>query len=197
MSIRSKEDAQFLWDRVMESRRWREKQRLKPVLTRLWDGDFNLRGVVAGERKGEFEFIDNDTGTASLQLSLDHYLAKWVMDFRGRAKRNVHVTFDKQGARWSGRMESYRVVREESGDCYLEITFLHDIEELKHMYCWVCPPLLAGRGVGLAGYLSKSILKTRISISKDVGHLRTREVVLAGHVVRQPIPVGDVVAHAA
>lgn len=139
MSIRSKEDAQFLWDRVMESRRWREKQRLKPVLTRLYDGDFNLRGVVAGERKGEFEFIDNDTGTASLQLSLDHYLAKWVMDFRGRAKRNVHVTFDKQGARWSGRMESYRVVREESGDCYLEITFLHDIEELKHMYCWANP----------------------------------------------------------
>lgn len=116
-----------------------EGERLKPVLTRLWDGDYKLRGVVVGERGGDFEFIENETGTASLQLSLDHYLAKWVMNHRGRAKRNVHVTFDKQGARWAGRMDQYRVVKTSNGDCYLEITFKHDYEELKHIYCWANP----------------------------------------------------------
>jgi hypothetical protein len=125
----------------MARRAAREKARLKPALIRLWDGDYVLRGEVWGERGGSFKFIENETGTASLKLSLDHYLSKWVMNFKGRAKRNVHVTFDKQGARWSGRMDNYRVVREKSGDAYLEIQFKHDYEELKHIRVW-CNPFL-------------------------------------------------------
>jgi hypothetical protein len=105
----------------------------------LWDGDYNLRGQVSGERAGSFDFVENDTGTAMLQLPLDHYLAKWVMGFKGRAKRNVHVTFDKQGARWSGCMDSYKVVRDKQGDCYLEITFKHDYEQVKHILVWSNP----------------------------------------------------------
>lgn len=128
-----------LWKLVQQRRAKQEMERLRPPLIRLWDGDINLRGVVAGERAGSFEFIENDTGTAFLQLSLDHYLAKWVMNHRGRAKRNVHVSFDKQGARWFGCMTTYRVVREESGDAYLEINFKHDYEQAKHVLCWANP----------------------------------------------------------
>lgn len=138
-TITSLEDAERLWNTAMARRALREQERLKPVLTRLWDGDMRLRGVVAGERGGDFEFIENDTGTASLQLSLDHHMAKWVMNFRGREKRNVIVTFDKQGARWSGFMDHYRVVREESGDVYLDIVFKHDYEQAKHILCWANP----------------------------------------------------------
>ncbi|OBJ41320.1 phage tail protein [Mycolicibacterium mucogenicum] len=137
MQTRAQHDA--LWLQVKDRQRKREKERLKPPMIRLWDGDYRLRGEVAGERAGDFEFVENDTGTAQLQLSLDHYLAKWVMDFKGREKRNVHVTFDKQGARWSGRMANYRVVKTEDGDRYLEINFKHDIEELKFIYCWANP----------------------------------------------------------
>ncbi|SHS97853.1 Bacteriophage protein [Mycobacteroides abscessus subsp. abscessus] len=128
-----------LWKLVQQRRAKQEMERLRPPLIRLWDGDINLRGVVAGERAGSFEFIENDTGTAFLQLSLDHYLAKWVMNHRGRAKRNVHVSFDKQGARWFGCMTTYRVVREENGDAYLEINFKHDYEQAKHVLCWANP----------------------------------------------------------
>lgn len=128
-----------LWKLVQQRRAKQEMERLRPPLIRLWDGDINLRGVVAGERAGSFEFIENDTGTAFLQLPLDHYLAKWVMNHRGRAKRNVHVSFDKQGARWFGCMTTYRVVREESGDAYLEINFKHDYEQAKHVLCWANP----------------------------------------------------------
>lgn len=132
-------DHQNLWNVVSERKAKREAARLAPVHTRLWDGDYNLRGQVAGERSGEYEFIENDVGTASLQLPVGHYLAKWVMDHRGRQKRNVHVTFDKQGSRWAGRMSHYRVVRTKEGDAYLEIIFLHDMEELKHIICWSNP----------------------------------------------------------
>ena len=135
-------DHQNLWNTVIDSRMAREKARLAHPVIRLWDGDYNLRGVVAGERKGSFEFIENETGTASLELPLDHYLARWVMDHKGRTKRNVHLTIDKQGARWSGCMDTYRVVRTKNGDVYLEILFKDDFEQVKHILCWANPFLI-------------------------------------------------------
>ncbi|ASZ75460.1 minor tail protein [Mycobacterium phage Kimona] len=139
VTIESLADADRVWNTIQERKEFRERERRKPPLIRLWNGDMVLRGVVAGERGGDFEFIENDTGTASLELSLDHYLAKWVMNFRGRDKRNVIITIDKQGARWSGFMDHYTVVRKENGDCYLEIVFKHDYEQLKHILVWANP----------------------------------------------------------
>ncbi|UYL86954.1 minor tail protein [Mycobacterium phage BABullseye] len=134
-------DAEALWAKI-NKRRWdREQARLKPAEVELRDGDFRLRGLVAGERLLEWEFIENETGTATLQLSLSHYLAKWAMNHRGRAKRNVIIVIEKQGARWSGMMDHYRVVKTDSGDEYLEIVFLHDFEQTKHIRVW-CNPFL-------------------------------------------------------
>lgn len=130
-----------LWKLIQQRKAKRELQRLKPPTVELRDGDYRLRGEVAGELMLEFEFIENDTGIATIHLPLDHYLAKWVMNHRGRAKRNVHTVIEKQGARWSGCMDHYRVVKEKSGVCYLEIVFLHDFEQTKHIRVW-CNPFL-------------------------------------------------------
>jgi hypothetical protein len=133
---------QALWDKVDARKQARELERLKPPRVRLWDGDFTLRGECVGWRAIDYEFIENDTGTLVLQLSLDHYLAKWVMNYKGRSKRNVIITADKQGSRWSGIMDHYRVVKEKGGDLYLEITFKHDYEQAKHIFCYANPFLL-------------------------------------------------------
>lgn len=132
-------DHQRVWDTCAAWKAERERKRLAPPIVRLWDGDYNLRGQVAGERKLEFEFIENDVGTASIELPLDHYLARWVMDHKGRTKRNVHLTIDKQGARWSGCMDQYRVVRDKKGDAYIELLFKHDLEQAKHILVWSNP----------------------------------------------------------
>jgi hypothetical protein len=137
--ITSLEQSNDLYKLIQQRHAKLELERLAPPLCRLWDGDMNLRGVVAGERSGEYEFIENDTGSATLVLSLDHYLAKWVMDFKGRAKRNVIVTFDKQGSRWAGTMDHYKVVKTREGDRYLEVVFKHDYEQVKHILCWANP----------------------------------------------------------
>ncbi len=139
MSLSTLEESEALWKWALDRRAWMEAERLKPPLVRLWDGDYTLRGEVAGWRAIDYEFIENDTGTASIKLSLDHYLAKWVMNFRGRAKRNVHVTFDKQGSRWSGIMDHYRVVNTKDNDSYLEVVFKNDYEQAKHILCWANP----------------------------------------------------------
>ena len=112
MSLTSLADHQRVWNTCAAWKAKREAKRLAKPVIRLWDGDYNLRGEVAGERKGQFEFVENDVGTASIELPLDHYLARWVMDHKGRTKRNIHITIDKQGSRWSGCMDHYRVVRD-------------------------------------------------------------------------------------
>ena len=139
MSLTSLADHQRVWDYASNRKAKREKGRLEAPLVRLWDGDYNLRGVCTGWRELQFEFIENDVGTASLKIGLDHYMSKWLMDHQGRTKRNVHITIDKQGARWAGRMDHYRVVREKEGDVFVEIIFKHDMEELKHILVWANP----------------------------------------------------------
>lgn len=139
--IASKEASHNLYKLIQSRRAKAELHRLAPPRVRLWDGDYTFRGEVAGELAGDFEFIENAAGTAMLRLSLDHYLAKWVMNFKGRRKRNVHVTFEKQGARWSGRMANYTVYKRASGEAYLQINFLNDMAELDHILVW-CNPFL-------------------------------------------------------
>lgn len=128
-----------LWQDVLKRDEKLEKIRLAPPLIQLYDGDYRLRGEVAGWRAVNYEWIENDTGTCSLKLSLSHYLARWVMNFSGREKRNVHITIDKQGTRWSGYMVSYTIKKDKSNDAYLEVVFKHDFEQAKHILCWANP----------------------------------------------------------
>lgn len=139
--ISSAKQADDLWKLVQQRRAKRELERLKPPTAELYDGDYRLRGEVAGYLALEFEFVENDVAPATLRMPLNHSLSKWVMDHRGRAKRNVHIVIEKQGARWSGCMDHYRVVKEESGAFYLEIVFLHDFEQTRHIRVW-CNPFL-------------------------------------------------------
>lgn len=139
--LKTTQESEALWKLVQHRHAKRELQRLKPPTCELRDGDYKLRGEVAGELLLEFEFIENEVGNATIQLSLDHYLAKWVMNHRGRNKRNVHAVIEKQGARWAGCMDHYRVVKEKDGTAYLEIVFLHDFEQTKHIRVW-CNPFL-------------------------------------------------------
>lgn len=122
----------------------REKEeRLAPPLVRLWDGDMNLRGIVRQENSANFQFLDNETGTGALELPLDYYMSKWIADVHGRDTTNIHITVDKDGARWSGRMDEFKIVKTDTGQKLMRVLFKHDYEELKHILCWSNPFLPA------------------------------------------------------
>ncbi|QFG04503.1 minor tail protein [Mycobacterium phage Jeeves] len=139
--LASVKEANDLWDKIQLRRCKLEQARLADPDVELRDGDFRLRGMVAGQRVLEWEFIENETGVCTLHMPLDHYLSKWAMNHRGRSKRNVIINIEKQGSRWTGMMDHYRVVKNDSGDQYLEIIFLHDFEQTKHIRVW-CNPFL-------------------------------------------------------
>lgn len=114
-------------------------EKLKPPLVRFWDGNWNLRGVVSRINSASIQEVNNETGIAEFELPLDYWMSDWVVNLDERSTQNVHVTVDRDGARWSGRMESFSVVKNEDGTGVLRLRFTHDYEELKHIICYPNP----------------------------------------------------------
>lgn len=133
-------DSKALLERINQRHAEWERERLAPPEIALFDGVMNLRGYLEGHSEESFEFIELDAGTASVKIPVDHYLAKWIVDHTGRAKKDVHVRFRKQGAQWDGRMESYKLSYSASqGYLELEVFFVHCFAELKSILVWSNP----------------------------------------------------------
>lgn len=119
---------------------YRAYMRAKAPWIRLWDGDWDFIGTADDVIEGSFEWKLNDTGGAHLIIPLDSWLAKKLRGFyKRKTARNIHVTMDKDGARWSGRMDSMNLRKLPDGQRELELHFLHDYEELKHVLVWPNP----------------------------------------------------------
>ncbi|QIS16591.1 phage tail protein [Nocardia arthritidis] len=136
-------DLDVIYRNAVATRKQRRDLRIQPPLIRIWDGDWNLRGICRAEYSADFKWLLNESGTGLLELPADHYLAEWVMDARHRTTQNVHVTVDKDGARWSGRMKSATLRKTESGLHSVAIQFMHDYHELKFIQAWSNPFLPA------------------------------------------------------
>ncbi|AER47575.1 minor tail protein [Mycobacterium phage DS6A] len=113
--------------------------RVRPSVL-VWDGDWNLQHIMAVEYKAQFSWISNDTGPGMTELPFNAPVAQWIHDMQGRIdrgeKRNVHITVDYSGARWAGRMDSANVKLTDDGDKSMEVTWLHDYENLKWYSVW-------------------------------------------------------------
>ena len=129
-------------DMVAKYEKEKEHRRIPP-LVRIWDGDYNLRAICKRENEANFVVLENETGTGQLDLPLDYFLTRWIADVRGRSTTNVHITVDKDGARWSGRLEGFKILKDESGRKFMRCMFKHDYEELKYILAWSNPFLPA------------------------------------------------------
>lgn len=135
---------------LAETERQRRAERnlreVTPVV-RLWDGEWNLIHLVTSEYSGSFELVDGDTGAGELPIPTDSRVAQWALDSQARIargeKRNIHVTVDYVGARWSGRLKN--VVQEDmnDGSSVTTLAFASDYEELKFYDVWSNPFLPA------------------------------------------------------
>ncbi|PXX65385.1 hypothetical protein DFR70_104449 [Nocardia tenerifensis] len=136
-------DLPAIYSSAQADKRIRKDRRFARPLVRLWDGDWNLRGICGAEISADFRWVLNQAGTGTLVLPYDYYLAKWAVDINGRQKQNVHITVDKDGARWDGRLEKAVIKTDDHGVTTVELLFMHSYQELKHIYCWSNPFLPA------------------------------------------------------
>ncbi|MFC8182396.1 phage tail protein [Rhodococcus sp. NPDC057297] len=115
-----------------------DRRRLPPEVE-LYDGDWNSVGIVGRVDRADFQFIQNETGTASLEMPLHYYLSEWVINVDGRATSDVHVRMEKDGARWTGKLDELRIIKDDSGRRFVRLLFKHDFEQLKKMVVYPNP----------------------------------------------------------
>ena len=125
-----------LWAR--EIRNERVRRSLRPPLIRFFDGDWIYRGTCASPKDFHVQINEFESGTITVNLPIDrrdkrrYFLAYWLLEKDAR-KENVHVTFDHNGGRIGGRMQTAVLKRDEDGD-YVEFTAAEDIDELKNVH---------------------------------------------------------------
>lgn len=118
-------------------------QRLVAPVVRVHDGNWVLRGQAAHIYAASFTEIENETGMASFTMPEDYYLSKWIVDHDGRATKNVHISMEKDGVRWTGRMDRYEIETGSDGKTVVRVIVKHDYEEFKHIVAWANPFLPA------------------------------------------------------
>ena len=125
------------------------KRRRKPVI-QLADGDWNSKfRIDPFVIDAEFVWRLNDTGSCTITLPAGgdkavENVTGWLFDPWGRPKaKNVHIRADKDGARWTGRLNSLRLTKSEDGQRTVVIEGLCDFEELRRIFVWPNPFLPA------------------------------------------------------
>lgn len=117
----------------------REQERRNPTRIRIYDGNWNFFYEVEGEYSHRFKFLRNDAGDAEVRLPLDHPVTEAMMDPVSWPTKSMYIVFDKDGARWSGRIQYARTSKTATGDRYFEITAIHDYMKLKELLVWSNP----------------------------------------------------------
>ncbi|WP_306365300.1 phage tail protein [Nocardia sp. CC227C] len=139
------EQCEAIWAATTAREEAEARKRLEPPKVRIWSGDWDLAGVLSTEYTAEFSWIDNETGPGLTEIPLADPLAKWIWQVKDRveagAKRNIYITVDKDGARWSGRLHDHTIEKREDGARVLVVRWLHDFDMLKYYLVW-CNPFL-------------------------------------------------------
>lgn len=135
-----------IWNFTRELRRVEDSLRKDQPLIRYWDAEWELQHIGGIEYRASFTWISNDTGPGQVEIPFDSPLAQWIHDQDGRIERgegrNVCITVDYCGARWSGLMDKYAVEQREDGDVVLVVDWMHDYEHLKWYAVWSNPFLI-------------------------------------------------------
>lgn len=121
----------------------RKDNRTRQPVVKLHDGNWVLRGRANHLYTASFSEIENETGTGKIEMPPEHYLSKWINDHENRPTKNVHVSVEKDGVRWTGRMWHWEMEQSDDGRVVCRVFFRHDYEEFKHIVCWSNPFLPA------------------------------------------------------
>lgn len=137
-------DHDFYYKQTLSKLAYTDAEFREPPLIRLWDGNWRLLDQIVGAYSYRFKFLANDAGDAEIRVPVDHYAAEVLRDPDAWPTKSLYLTFDKDGTRWSGRIENVTVTTDPTGFEYVDVTAVHDYVKLKELLCWANPFLPAG-----------------------------------------------------
>lgn len=150
-----------LW--AEELRETRIDRMARPARVRMYDGNWNWRGLAHGILDGLVNPKLNDTGAITTEIPISHgpytpftgatiddfdawadsledrrstYLAHWAIDQERRGTSNIHIIVEKDGARIGGLIDAKNGVtlKESPDDNRVVLNFNDDIQRLKHVH---------------------------------------------------------------
>lgn len=136
-------NADKIYEDTLKDLEKEKKKRAAPAQVRLWDGDWNLFAEIIERYEVRFKFEHMDTGNATVVVPLSSQVGQAMMDPDTWPTKSMYVTIDKDGARWSGRLEGSITRVNYTGEQEVEMTFAHDYQKLKELLVWSNPFLLA------------------------------------------------------
>jgi len=114
------------------------ERRIYPPEVELFDGDQNSVGIVGQVNSCTAQHVMNETGMATVEMPIDYYLSEWAMNADARDTKDIHVRIEKDGARWTGKLDELKVVK--TGDQrVVRLSFKNDYEQLKNMLAYANP----------------------------------------------------------
>ncbi|PEH74643.1 phage tail protein [Nocardia sp. FDAARGOS_372] len=131
-------DFDQVFGEIDERLRKDQERRIRKPLVRIWDGDWNLVGEVHNEISAKFTLPENETGVGTIELPAQYYLSKWLTNHDDRL-HNVHVTVDKDGARWGGMLDDLEGYKDDTGRRVVKASFKSDYEHLKNILAYSNP----------------------------------------------------------
>ncbi|BAD56385.1 hypothetical protein [Nocardia farcinica] len=131
-------DFDQVFGEIAERLRKDQERRIRKPLVRIWDGDWNLVGEVHNEISAKFTLPENETGVGTIELPAQYYLSKWLTNHDDRL-HNVHVTVDKDGARWGGMLDDLEGYKDDTGRRVVKASFKSDYEHLKNILAYSNP----------------------------------------------------------
>lgn len=133
-----------VWEQLQAEKDARAARRERDADIFLYDGDWVCRGSAAAYIDYSVSWKMNEVGSGTLVLPVDHYLSRWALDVEARqGAENIHMTVEKDGARWGGRCQKVALTKAADGTRTVTLTFLDDIKELEHIHVWSNPFLMA------------------------------------------------------
>ncbi len=132
-------DLDDVYTRVEAERKRIEEKFSEDAVIRLWDGNWSFLGYLSDVFEYDFEFILNDAGSAEVILPVDGQMGRLLMDYTQWPTKSLYITFDKDGARWSGRVQACETEVNYRGDRVVRLTALHDYQKLKELLVWANP----------------------------------------------------------
>lgn len=137
-------DADKLYEQTQKDLEAFEIAKREPARVRIWDGDWNQFAEVEVYYDLEVTFEYMEAGSGSLSIPLSSPVAQAMLDPDSWPTKSMYVTVDKDGARWSGRVENATVSVDYTGEQQLELALIHDYVKLKELLVWSNPFLPAG-----------------------------------------------------
>lgn len=115
-------------------------------MVQLYDGDWNFQHRVDPFLiEADFQWKLNEAGDGTLVLPVKGAGAAtacsaWLLNPWGRlSAKDTHVRVDKDGARWTGKLEDWHLTKTPEGERAIRLEFKHEFKELQRIICWPNP----------------------------------------------------------